>query len=80
VKTGLVSVLNTFNTLYLEGNPAAGESDYRLKVVSMLPNLFQLDANEVREDERAKALQLATDGSSSIAPASEDQNVADVDS
>lgn len=40
--------LPALGTLYLEGNPLARDTQYRIKVVLALPKLEQLDATPVR--------------------------------
>lgn len=42
-------------TLVLVGNPCCGEADYRLKVLSRLPQLQRLDKEPVGEEEREQA-------------------------
>ena len=42
-----LELLALLTTLYLEGNPLAGETQYRVKVLLALPRLEQLDATPV---------------------------------
>ena len=37
-------------TVYLEGNPVAGDGGYRRKVKELLPTLIQIDASSITHD------------------------------
>lgn len=50
-----LEVLPMLQTLVLVGNPCCGEADYRLKVLSRLPQLQRLDKEPVGEEEREQA-------------------------
>lgn len=43
-----VASLPVLSTLYLEGNPLAKDTQYRVKVTLALPRLEQLDATAIR--------------------------------
>ena len=44
---------------FLAENPIAEDDDYRMEVISFLPQLIRLDKDEVTEEEREEAEQIA---------------------
>lgn len=53
-----LQVLPTLQALVLTDNPCAEEPDYRLEVLSRLPQLQRLDKELIEEDEREEAEQI----------------------
>lgn len=45
LEEALADQRNSLTTIYLENNPAAADKGYKDKVMQLLPNLVQLDAN-----------------------------------
>mmetsp|Transcript_24618 Transcript_24618/g.40535 ORF Transcript_24618/g.40535 Transcript_24618/m.40535 type:complete len:211 (-) Transcript_24618:1-633(-) len=65
----LVNIKN-LRTLFLSENPIAESPQYRLRVISMLPQLKALDTKDITEEERlsAKALLIEKRTSDSLIP------------
>lgn len=48
VEEALRPVKSTLTTVYLQGNPCANETNYKLRMLYLLPSLEQLDDNPVK--------------------------------
>jgi hypothetical protein len=49
VESALRPVRSTLTTLYLQGNPCAKDTNYKLRMLYLIPNLEQLDDNPVEK-------------------------------
>ena len=50
--------LKHLKVLWLSDNPCASDSNYRTKIISILPQLSKIDSQEIGDDERTKASKL----------------------